>query len=126
MRKGENVTTFILITGVFILCVFTGVLAKNLVLGAEESDSYYSKVEESMDAKIESLEMKDGKLQINLSGNPISYCVKMTKSIPNENSLCWKKVEENPTLVSVYYYKKYFVWIKDSEGRISEPKSINT
>ena len=72
------------------------------------------------------LEIKNGKMTVITSGDAIEYCVKSTKSTPTDNALCWKKIENNKATISVYDYEKYYVWIKDTEGKVSSPMSVNT
>ena len=122
--KNNNITTFIIVAGSIVLSVFTLVLIVNIVPNLE-SNSYYVKVEDEMSAKIESLYFKGNKLNIETSGDTLEYCVKSTKSTPDVNSICFKKIKNNRAVVSVYNFKKYYVWIKDSSGNISNPMSIN-
>lgn len=125
MNKKNNMTSFIIITGLIILTVFTTVLGINLMPNYE-SNSYYVKVEDEMSAKIDALDIKDNKLNITTSGDAIEYCVKSTRSKPELNSVCWKKISNNTASISIYKNKKYYVWIKDINENISSPMSINT
>ena len=124
MKKNNNMTSFIIVTGIIVLLVFTVVLGIN-ILPNYESNSYYVKVGDEMSAKIEALDIKDNKLNITTSGDAIYYCVKSTRSTPESNNMCWKKIENNMASISVYKYKKYYVWIKDTNNIISSPMSIN-
>ena len=124
MKKNNNMTSFIIATGIIVLLVFTVVLGIN-ILPNYESNSYYVKVGDEMSAKIEALDIKDNKLNITTSGDAIYYCVKSTRSTPESNNICWKKIENNTASISVYKYKKYYVWIKDTNNIISSPMSIN-
>lgn len=124
MKKNNNMTSFIIVTGIIVLLVFTVVLGIN-ILPNYESNSYYVKVGDEMSAKIEALDIKDNKLNITTSGDAIYYCVKSTRSTPESNNICWKKIENNMASISVYKYKKYYVWIKDTNNSISSPMSIN-
>ena len=125
MKKNNNITSFIIITGILVLVVFTGILTINL-LPNYESNSYYVKVGEEMSAKIDSLDIKNNKLYITTLGDSKEYCVKSTKSTPDSNNLCWKEINNNTASISIYKNKKYYVWIKDTNGNISSPMSINT
>lgn len=125
MKKNNNMTTFIIVSGILVLCVFVVVLAVNL-LPNHESNSYYVKVEDNMGAKIEELYINNNKLIITTSGDAKEYCVKSTKSTPETNNICWKQIENNTASISIYKYKKYYVWIKDNSNNISTPMSINT
>ena len=125
MKKNNNMTSFIIVTGIMVLLIFTAVLGINL-LPNYESNSYYVKVNDEMSAKIEALDVKSNKLTITTSGDTIEYCVKSTRSTPESQNICWKKIDNNTASISIYKYKKYYVWIKDTSGNISSPMSINT
>lgn len=122
----NNVSSIIIVLGVLILGVFTGVAVYNFIPKNSESNSYYVKVEDDMSAKIEGLEVNKGILNIDVSGDAKEYCVKSTRSTPSLNALCWQKIENNKASISVYQYKKYYIWIKDVNDKISTPMSINT
>lgn len=124
--KNNNGLTFIITTGVIILVIFVAVAVYNIIPKNSESNSYYVKVNEEMSAKIEGMEIKNNKLIITTLGDTLEYCIKSTKSTPNDNAICWKKISDNTASISVYKNKKYYVWIKDSKGLISSPMSINT
>lgn len=123
--KGNNQTTFIILSGAVILIVFAIVLIIN-VLPDDSSNSYYVKVGDDMSAKIESVHIENHELILETSGNPIEYCVKSTKTAPEINSVCWKEIVNNLASISVFPYKKYYVWIKDNENNISNYVSVNT
>ena len=118
-------TSFIVITGIIILLVLGAVIGYNLITNYE-SNSYYVKVEDEMSAKIEALNIDNNRLIITTSGDAEQYCVKSTRSTPDANNICWKKINNNQASISIYKYKKYYIWIKDSNGYISIPMSINT
>ena len=118
MKRNNNITTFIIIAGTLIVGIFTGILAINL-RNNYESNSYYLKVEDEMSAKIDGLYVEDNKLKIVTSGDAVEYCVKSTKSTPEISNICWKKIKNNNASISIYKYKKYYVWIKDSNNNIS-------
>ena len=124
--KSNNSTSFIVFSGLLVLCVFTVVAAINFLPRNNQSNSYYVKVGDEMSAKVEALDIEGNKLNIKTSGDASFYCVKSTKTTPDNSSICWKKIENNTALISVYYNKKYYVWIKDTNGNISSPMSINT
>ena len=124
--KNNNKTTFIIVSGILVLVVFTFVATINILPKITSSDSYFVKVEDDMSAKVEALEIKNGKMTVITSGDAIEFCVKSTKSTPTDNALCWKKIENNKATISVYDYEKYYIWIKDTEGKVSSPMSVNT
>ena len=124
--KNNNKTTFIIVSGILVLVVFTFVATINILPKITSSDSYFVKVEDDMSATVEALEIKNGKMTVITSGNAIEYCVKSTKSTPTDNALCWKKIENNKATISVYDYEKYYIWIKNIEGKVSSPMSVNT
>lgn len=76
-------------------------------------------------AKIEDITKENGKLIITTTGNPTEYCLKTTKSVPSVDSLCWNKIENNKAESSYFTYKKYYLWIKDSNNRISGRTTID-
>lgn len=122
--SNNSTTTFIIVAGIIILIVFTSISALN-VLPNYESNSYYVKVDEEMDAQIESINIENGKLILTTSGDPTHYCVKSTRSKPSNNNICWQEIKNNKASISVYQYKKYYIWIKDKEGNISSYLSVN-
>lgn len=124
--KENNELTFIITAGIFILVIFSSIIIYNIIPKNNENNSYYVKVNEEMSAKIEAIEINNNKLSIKTSGDAISYCIKSTKSTPTNNSICWKKINNSSASISIYNYKKYYVWIKDTKGQISSPMSINT
>lgn len=114
----NNNSTFIIISGVIILSVFSLITAKN-ILPDNNNDKFYAKPNEEMTSKIEKVEKENDKIVLTTIGSPNEYCLKTTKSTPESNSLCWNKIENNKIEVPYFKYKKYYVWIKDNEGRIS-------
>lgn len=123
--KKNNTTSFIIIGGIIILIIFAIVIAINL-LPSHESNSYYVKVGDEMSAKIESVNIDNGKLLITTSGDPIEYCVKSTRTKPASNSICWNKVTNNNASISIFQGKKYYVWIKDNTNNISNYLIVNS
>ncbi len=123
--KNNDREVFIIVGGLFALCVFIGIVAYNFLPNNEKSSSYYVKVNDNINAKIEKLYVENSILTLETTGAN-EYCVKTTKSIPNSNSICWKKIENDITKVNIYSYKKYYVWIKDIDGNISKEASINS
>lgn len=123
MSSKSNITSFIIVAGIIVLVVFSGVLALNL-LPNYESNSYYAKTE-VISASIESLEYKDNILTIKTKGNAKSFCVKSTRSTPEDNNLCWKNIDNNMATTSIYSNKKYYVWIKDENNNVSSPTIVN-
>ena len=124
-NTNNNLTTFIIVAGVIVLIVFTVVITIN-ILPSNESDSYYVKVDEDMSAKIESIDISDGKLTIKTSGEAKEYCAKSTRTAPTKNAICWHKINDNEATISIFEHKKYYVWIKDNEGNISNYVSVNS
>lgn len=120
----KNNNSFIVIGGIFILCIFSAVVAKNL-LPDNNNNQYYAKPNENMTAKVEEITKENNKLIIKLSGNTKEYCLKTTKTTPSNTSLCWNKIDNNIIEVSYLEYKKYYLWIKDKEDKISERIVVN-
>ena len=88
----NNQSTFILTAGLIVLIILTVVSVYNILPRNKESDSFYVKVEDDMSAKIESIESKNGKLDITTSGDAKEFCVKPTKSTPDINNICWNSI----------------------------------
>lgn len=121
----NNLTSFIIATGVIVLIIFTGVVYFNLRPN-NESGSYYVSIQDELTNKIESFDITDGELNIITSVDNIEYCVKTTKSKPDSNNLCWKKVTDNKGTMKVMLHKTYYVWIKDEGGNISDFITVNS
>ena len=100
----NNTTSYIWILGVFILGVFTYISAINILPNNIGSDSYYSKIDGEMIAKIEDVLYVDKKLTIRTSGDAEYGCIKTTKTRPNENSSCWVKINDNSFSSSIFKY----------------------
>ena len=124
-NDSNNMTTFIIVTGIIVLSIFTVVAGINL-LPNNESNSYYVKVEDGMSAKVESLNINNDVVDITTTGDTIEYYVKSTKSTPSLNNMCWKKIKNNTATFSIYKDKKYYIWVKDTNNNISTPMSFNT
>ena len=122
--KKNNGTVFIIIAGLFILVVFGSVLSINLKPNYE-SNSYLASGNDDINVVVDELAIEGEKLVIRTSGEGSEFCVKSTKSTPNLNNMCWKKLEDGIGEVSIYKYKKYYVWIKDKSDNISKMISIN-
>lgn len=125
MINNNSKTTIIITFGIIILIIFTIVLSINL-LPNHESNSYFTKVDYEMSAKIESLTIDNGNLLITTSGNPTEYCLKTTRTNPSNESLCWNKLENNNASISILKNKKYYIWIKDEKGNISNYSIVNS
>ena len=124
MKKEHDITPFIITSGLFILVVFTSIITLNL-LPNHESDSYYAKTDKDLNIKVESFSIKDGKLVFTTSGNPKSFCLKTTRSIPEKDSLCFKKMSNNKAEINILINKKYYLWLQDENGNISNYEVIN-
>lgn len=122
--KNNNGTVFIIIAGLFILVVFGSVLSINLKPNYE-SNSYLASGNDEVNVVIENLSIIGDKLIIETSGDGKEFCVKSTRTIPDLNNICWKKLENNIGEVAIYKYKKYYVWVKDKSNNISRTMSIN-
>ena len=90
----NNNSTFIVLVGIFILSVFSFIVAKN-ILPDSDNNQYYARPNENMTAKIESITKENNKLIITTIGDSTEYCLKTTKSVPSIDSLCWNKIENN-------------------------------
>lgn len=122
--KNNNGTVFIITAGLFILVVFITVLSINLSPNYE-SNSYYASGNDDVNAVIEDLSVDGNNLIIKTSGDGKEFCVKSTRTIPDLNNICWKKLENGIGKISIYKNKKYYVWVKDNNNAISKPTIIN-
>lgn len=117
--------SYIIFVGILIITIFSSIIYINLD-NKNESNSYYGKVNNEILAEIDDLYILNDSLYIFASGEPLEFCVKTTKSIPSINNICWQRFDNNSGSTNIYKYKKYYVWIKDINGNISEPESINS
>ena len=123
LKMKNNNSTFIVLGGILVLSVFSFIVAKN-ILPDSDNNQYYARPNENMTAKIESITKENNKLIITTTGDPTEYCLKTTKSVPSIDSLCWNKIENNKVESNYFTYKKYYLWIKDSDNRISGRTTI--
>lgn len=123
--KNSKHTSFIIIAGAFVLGIFIYIVAYNMIPKNKQSNSYYVKVGETMSAKIDALRIEENTLTITTLGDAKEYCVKTTRTTPDDNNLCWKTIENNMASIQIYSYEQYYIWIKDTSGNISSPMSID-
>ncbi len=124
--KNSKHTSFIIIAGAFVLGIFIYIVAYNMIPKNKQSNSYYVKVGETMSAKIDALRIEGNTLTITTLGDAKEYCVKTTRTTPDDNNLCWKTIENNIASIQIYSYEQYYIWIKDTSGNISSPMSIDS
>lgn len=112
----NNGTSTIFILGFIILLVF-GYISFTKI-NNNDSNKYYSKIDDKVDAKITKMKYENGKLNINVSGSVSYICIKTTITNPNVDSICWKKfngeISEN-----IFPTKKYYIWFMQNNN-ISE------
>ena len=75
---------------------------------------------------IDALRIEGNTLTITTLGDAKEYCVKTTRTTPDDNNLCWKTIENNIASIQIYSYEQYYIWIKDTSGNISSPMSIDS
>lgn len=124
MKNNKDSGAFLILAGILILSVFTYISAKSM-LPNNSSSSFFSKDNNELNANIDDIKIRNKKLVINTSDD-VYVCVKQTKTKPNKNSLCWKKVENNEIEISIYIGKIYYIWIMDNENNISNYIQYNT
>ena len=117
------------IVGTLIVVVFFFVLILNILPDTSNSSNNSvisnditennTAINKDNGAKIISLSMENDKLKIVLDDGVSEYCIKTTKTRPNSNSICFKRVDNNIVYTSIYKYKKYYIWTKDYTGNIS-------
>ena len=125
MKNTNNMSSFIITAGVIILIIFTGVVYFNMIPG-RESSSYYVSIQDDLSDKIESFDITGNELNIITKIDNLEYCVKTTKSTPNENNLCWNKIIDNKGTMKIMLHRTYYIWIKDEGGNISDYLTINS
>lgn len=123
--QNNSKITFIIVSGIIVLTIFLIVLSINLVPNYE-SNSYFVNIEDKMSAKIESANINNNKLTITTSNSPIEYCIKTTRTKPSSNALCWNKIENNVATINILQNKKYYIWLKDKEGNISNYSIVSS
>lgn len=118
--KKSNKTSQIIILGSIVLIVFI-IVSTNIILSAHtETTPYYARLDDNVNANIETIEYEYNRLVITTSGEADSICIKSTRSNPSSNSICFKKVEDNKLTTSIYTYKEYYIWLKDKDGNMTE------
>lgn len=91
----------------------------NNVFPNKSSDSYLSTKNSLINASIENTSYQKGKLIVTITGEAIKGCIKTTKTIPDNNSACWVKINNHKFSVSVLKNKTYYIWLMDENGLIS-------
>jgi hypothetical protein len=122
-KENNNVSAIMAILGALILIIFVVIMMDN-VNHDNASGSYYMQEKENMKATINSVKVEKNDLIIGTINDATSFCVKTTKSTPDVNSLCWKKILNNTGTMKIYNNKMYYIWIKDSNNNISNPTVI--
>lgn len=116
--NNTKLTTPIIFMSVFIFSVFMYVSVIN-IFPNKSSDSYFTTENSQINAKIENAIYEKGKLNVTVSGEVIKGCIKSTKTIPDNNSTCWIKINNNEFSTSILKNKTYYIWIMDNNGLIS-------
>ena len=119
-------TSYMIILGILIVGVFTYTIVLNIYTDKTSSNLFFSKTEQEANATIESIKTINDKIIINTAGDAKEICIKTTKTNPKLNSICWTKVENNTLETTVYSYKTYYIWIKDSSNHISDVTEYNS
>ena len=108
---------FLIILGAIILGIFISTSMVNIA----DRDNYYLSTD-----VVKNIEYVNGKLVVNTRSDMISVCVKETKTPPTIDSLCWSDTIDNKATMSIYEYKTYHIWTKDSNNEISYYNNYNT
>ena len=116
----SKLTSYMIVLGICLLGVFGYVATYNMLSLNNSSNSFFSKVSDNVDGKIDNIKFVNNELVINTVGEVSSVCVKSTKSRPGIDSICWKNVKDNKVVTSIYEYKSYYIWIKDANNNISD------
>ena len=113
-----NNKTYVIVLGGLVLVIFAYVSFVN-ILPNNSSNSYLSSDEVGINASIDNIRYEQGRLIVNTLGNAKKGCIKSTRSKPESNSRCWIEVNNNSFSTSIFRYKKYYIWIMDSDGAVS-------
>ena len=118
--KGKKIgDKYIVIASSIVLGVFIAVIFMNLHLANNEGTYYSSSI-------VEAINYESGKLSVTVKNENSAVCIKQTKTTPSNNSLCWTNTINRSVKMSIYEYKTYYVWIKDSNGVITYYGKYNT
>ena len=118
--KGKKIgDKYIVIASSIVLGVFIAVIFMNLHLANNEGTYYSSSI-------VEAINYESGKLSVTVKNENSAVCIKQTKTTPSNNSLCWTNTINRSVKMSIYEYKTYYVWIKDSNGVIKYYGKYNT
>lgn len=74
---------------------------------------------------LKNISYENGKIRIDVSNNIKEYCIKTTKSKPSKNNICFNRIN-NTAYVSVYENKKYYLWLIDNNGILSDYIELNS
>ena len=77
-----------------------------------------------LQAHILEINLTDTNLEIKVSEEIISYCIKTTRSTPGKRSLCWSNTNHNIIKTPILRGRTYYIWIKDTNNFISTPRSV--
>ena len=75
---------------------------------------------------VQDIEFNDGKLVVTTRDDMKAVCAKQTKTEPEKDSLCWVNTIDSKSTISIYEYKTYHIWTKDSSGVINYYSEYNT
>ena len=107
-------SSFLVIGGFVILGVFVYVSVLN-ILPNNSSGSYFSR-DEVFNIKVNEITYNEGKINVYVDDNKVSVCVKETKSVPKNNSICWKNVNNGYVSFSAFSNRKYYIWLKKDDN----------
>ena len=106
------------ILGTLIVIIFITVLT--IVIINNKNHLSANSIVSNTNSSIISLSMEGNKLKISFDNKVSEYCIKTTKTKPSINNICFKKVNNNIVYISIYKYKKYYIWTKDYNDNISD------
>jgi hypothetical protein len=117
-------STGLIITGITILSIFTYVISINL-LPQKTSGKFFMK-DNNCEAVIKTIQLENGQLIVETNEKTKAICVKLTKSTPEQDAMCWKNVDNKTMKISVFEGKEYYIWMKDINNFVSVPTIYNT
>ena len=117
MNNSKKGNKFLVILGAIILGIFISVSMINMAGNGEYN--YSTNV-------VKRIDYTDGKMIVTMRDDMIAVCAKQTKTEPTVNSLCWIDAKDSKASLSIYEYKTYYIWTKDSNNVISYYNKYNT
>jgi sortase (surface protein transpeptidase) len=117
--KQNNKKSIIIFLAIVILGVLVFISTQNILFTKNGENTYYAKTEKEVDKKIYNIRKSGNKLEFEVKEDVNKYCLKTTKSNPSSASLCWQFINNSKQKITIIEGKKYYLWIQDTQGNIS-------